>query len=290
MKYTLGRSALPQRALRTRSLLSSPLLSAFCTLCGEKPFFRSSLFEFALILILGRLLMPTHSSRATITTTQTTTAEVIVHLLDAKSLPLTGVTVNLVLNRYGDTIEEIPFGTCITDATGSCSITVNDPPRLRSGKIEGFIDLGVYGRQLIGWKGERFEITLQLSPDGKLATAPAPLDQPYEGQTEQPTDAPLYTSTSTPLATVTPVPKATTFLITATPAPPTATASAPATTTITPQVILPAPAISSTPIPSSHPSQRSGWAWIGLGLALFAVLGAAFAIHYHHQRKPMHTD
>ena len=71
-------------------------------------------------------------------------------------------------------------------------------------RIEGFIDLGAYGRQLIGWKGDTFEITLQLYPDGKLATVPAPLDAPYEGQTEQPTDAPLSTSTSTPRATATP--------------------------------------------------------------------------------------
>jgi hypothetical protein len=286
MKYTLGRSVLPQRARRTRSRFSASLLRAFCALCGENTYFKNTLIGSALILTLAGLLVPPRLARAaTPTLIQAITVKVIVHLLDANNQPLLGVTVNLVLNRYGDTIEELKAGSCVTDATGSCAIIANGPPRLRSGKIEGFIDLGAYGRQLIGCKGERFEITLQLYPDGKLDTAPAPLDQPYEGQTEQPTDAPLSTPTGTPMTTATPIATATAFLNTATHAPPTATVTAPATATVTPQVILPAPAISSTPIPTSHLSQRLGWAWIGLGLALFAVLGIAFAIHYHCQRK-----
>ena len=142
---------------------------------------------FVLIMSLGILFFPSYIVQAvTAAPTQTTTVKVIIHLLDANNQPLAGVTINLVLNRYGDTIEEIQAGSCVTDATGSCSITVDDPPRLRSGKIEGFIDLGEYGRQLIGWKGDSFEITLQLYPDGKLATLPAPLDAPYEGQTSSP--------------------------------------------------------------------------------------------------------
>lgn len=287
MKRTLKRSGLPQRTPRTQRVFSASLLSAFCALLRSNAFIRNSAFSLVLPLMLVGLLITPHSAlAATPTPTPATLAEVIFHLLDANHQPLAGVTVNLVLNRYGDTLEEILFGNCVTDVTGSCTIMVVDPPRLKSGRIEGFIDLGTYGRQLIGWKGERFEITLRLSPEGKLATAPAPLDQPYEGQTEQPTDAPLSTATGTPLATATPVPIATAFFTTPTSAPPTATASAPATATITPQVVFPAPALSSTPIPSSHPSQRSGWAWIGLGLALFAALGAAFAILYHHHRKP----
>ena len=298
MINTLGRSALPQRLLRTRSLLGSTLLSAFCADCGEKPFFGNSLFGFALILILGRLLMPTHSARAaTPTLTHTSNADVIIHLLDANHQPLAGVTVNLVLNRYGDIIEEIPFGTCITDATGSCAITANDPPRLRSGHIEGFIDLNSYGRQLIGWKEKRLEITLQLSTDGNLATALAPLDRPYAGQTEQPTDAPLSTSTRSPLATVTPVATATISTSLDTPTPEGLTPSAPtptATTTLlatTPITIQPID--TPTPIPptnTSQKAQRFEWAWIGLGLVLFSGLGAAFVIQYHRHHTHRQSD
>lgn len=239
----------------------------------------------ALIMGLGILLVPSHRARAA-NFMQTTTAEVIVHLLDANDQPLFGVTVSLALNRYSDAIEEIQVGSCITDSTGSCSITVSDPPHLRSGRIEGFIDLGENGRQLIGWKGDRFEIILRLYSDGKLATVSAPLDQSYEGQTEQPTDAPRCTSTITPIISITPILTETPFTNTATPVPPTVTVTKMATAKIYSPPIFPAPTISPTPILSSRQPQKSGWVWIGLGLALFAGLGVAFAIIYHRQHKP----
>jgi hypothetical protein len=241
----------------------------------------------ALFMCLLISLLPTHKAQAiTFTPTLTQTVKVIIHLLDANNQPLAGVTINLLLNRYGDTIEEIHAGSCVTDATGSCSITVDDPPRLRSGRIEGFINLGTYGRQLIGWKGDTFEITLQLYPDGKLATVPAPLDAPYEGQTEQPTDAPLTTSTSTPRATATPKATVTRLSSTITPAHPTFTSITTATATFTPQADFPTISVSPTPEPSLQAQQQSGWAWIGLGFVLFAVLIVAFAIYYHRQHKP----
>jgi hypothetical protein len=244
---------------------------------------------FALIMSLVMLFIPTHRAQAaTPTPTQTTTAKVIIRLLDANNQPLVGVTVNLILNLYGSSIEEVPFGSCITDETGSCSITVTDPPRLRSGKIEGFIDLGSYGRQLIGWKGEQFEITLQLYLDGKLATVSAPLDAPYEGQTEQPTDAPL--STSTPIITYVLTSTSSPIPLTDTSIQPTATVAASATPTLTPQPTVTQTSIPPTPLPPSHPSQRSGWAWIGLGLMLFTSLGTAFAIYYHRQHKHRKID
>jgi hypothetical protein len=243
---------------------------------------------FVLIMSLGTLFFPSYVVHAaTATPTQTTTAEVIIHLLDANNQPLAGVTITLVLNRYGDAIEAIHAGSCVTDAAGSCSITVDDPPRLRSGKIEGFIDLGEYGRQLIGWKGDSFEITLQLYPDGKLATLPAPLDAPYEGQTQQPTDALLSTSTSTPKTTATPRVTATALLNTATPVPPTATVVTLATATFTPQPALPT---SLTPFSPSQSHEKSGWAWIGVGLVLFAGLGTAFAIFFYRQHKSRQSE
>ena len=227
----------------------------------------------ALFMCLLISLLPTHQAQAiTFTPPLTQTVKVIIHLLDANNQPLAGVTINLLLNRYGDTIEEIQAGICVTDATGSCSITVDDPPRLRSGRIEGFIDLGVYGRQLVGWKGDSFEITLHLYPDGKLATAPAPLDAPYEGQTEQPTDTPLSTSTRTPVSTITPRPTETALPNTATPHFPAATVSATATNTPTPHQ-----SITATPIPTAtHKSiHLPSWLfwpfiilWLGLGVVL----------------------
>jgi hypothetical protein len=246
---------------------------------------------FVLIMSLGTLFFPSYVVHAVTTApTQTTTAEVIIHLLDANNQPLAGVTLTLVLNRYRDAIEVIQAGSCVTDVTGSCSITVDDPPRLRSGRIEGFIDLGEYGRQLIGWKGDSFEITLKLYPDGKLATLPAPLDAPYEGQTQQPTDALLSTPTSTPKTTATPRVTATALLNTATPVPPTATVATLATATFTLQPALPTLSPSSTPISSAQSHEKSGWAWIGVGLVLFAGLGASFAIYYYHQHKPRQSD
>ena len=230
-------------------------------------------FCLALFVCLLISFLPTHKARAiTFAPTQTQAVKVIIHLLDANEQPLIGVTIILLLNRYGNIIEEIQAGSCITDALGSCSITVDDPPRLRSGKIEGFIDLGTYGRQLIGWKGDSFEITLHLYPDGKLATAPAPLDAPYEGQAEQPTDAPLSTSTRTPVSTITPRPTETALPNTATPHIPAATVSATATNTPTPQQ-----SITATPIPTAtHKSiHLPSWLfwpfiilWLGLGVVL----------------------
>ena len=284
MKNTRKRHSLSQRARRTQRDYFETLLNRYYGL-------RSSVFGLASILVIGIFLKPSYPVRATTSTpTQTEYVTVSVHLLDASNQPKDGATVNLVLNRYGDIIEEIQSGSCVTDATGSCSITINDPPRLRSGRIEGFIDLGEYGRQLIGWKGDSFKIILQLYPDGKLATLPAPLDAPYEGQTQQPTDALLSTSTSTPKTTATPSATATAFLNTATPVPPTATVATLATATFTPQPALPTLSTSPTLIPLSHPHERSGWAWIGLGLVLFAGLGVAFAIHYHRHRKPRQSD
>jgi hypothetical protein len=280
MKHLYRRTNLRQRTRRTQRGYFETLLSRSATR-------RKGLFGFALILVVGRLLVFAYPARAaTSIFGQKEPVKVIVHLLDTNNQPLSGVTVDLVLNRYGDTIEEIQAGSCITDATGSCSITVDDPPRLRSGKIEGFIDLGTYGRQLIGWKGDTFETTLQLYPDGKLATAPAPLDAPYDGQTEQPTDAPLSTSTSTLRTTATASITVTALSSTVTSTPPTITATASAAVTFTPQPALPSLSASSTPISSSRPHEKSGWAWIGLGLVLFAGLGAAFAIYYHRQRNP----
>jgi hypothetical protein len=287
MINTCGKTNLLQRAQSLYSILRS----VYPVLQGEKTAYKNSILGFVLIMTLGRLLMPAYPVRASIPTpTQTEYVMVVVHLLDASDQPLVGVTVNLVLNRYGDIIEEIQAGTCVMDPTGSCSITIADPPCLRSGKIEGFIDLGEYGRQFIGWKGDSFEITLQLYPDGKLATLPVPLDGPYEGQTEQPTDAPLSTPTSAPKTSVTPSATATVFLNTTTPVPPTATLTTLATATFTPQLTLPTLSTSPTPIPLSHPHERSGWVWIGLGLALFAGLGTSFAIYYHRQHMPRQSD
>ena len=252
---------------------------------------RNSVLGFIFIFSLGILLIPAYSAQAaTPTPTHIGPVKVIVHLLDASNQPLAGVNINLLLNRYGDTIEEIQAGSCITDTSGSCSITVDDPPRLRSGKIEGFIDLGSYGRQLIGWKRDSFEITLQLYPEGKLATLPAPLDAPYEGQTQQPTDAPLSTATRALKTTATPIATATAFLNTATHTPPTVTVPATTPVTLTLKPTLTQTPIPPTPIPPSHSSQRSGWAWIGLGLALFAGLGTAFAIYYQRQYKRRKSD
>lgn len=289
MKRTVERSDLLQRAQRMQRKFSYFFLSALCEFSGEKVYFKNITFGFILILALGGLLNTPHSAHTT-TPTQTTTVELVVHLLGVNNQPLAGVAVNLVLNRYGQTIEEIPLGSCVTDTTGSCSIMVSDPPRLRSGKIEGFIDLGVYGRQLIGWEGERFEITLQLSPDGKLATAPAPLDQPYKGQTEQPTDAPLSKSSHTPLATGTPTTTVTisTFKDTPTNGPITATMNIVATAIITIQ-----PNDTQTPIPpksTSPKAQRLEWDWIVIGLLLLAVFGTAFILRYHRQYKNKHFD
>lgn len=283
MKRTVKRSGLPQKARRRRSVFPLSLYNAFCALRGANVFIRNNTFGLVLSLILvGQLVNPI--SIGAIAPTQTTATEVIIHLLDTNNQPLVGMMVNLVLNNYGASIEEVPLGSCVTDASGSCSITVNDPPRLRSGQIESFIDLGTYGRQLIGWKGECFEITLLLYPNGKLATPPMPLDQPYEGQTDQPTDVPLSTSTSAPAATVTTVPTATAFLATPAKTLPTETVTVALTAMITPQSV---PTQPFTPIlePAPHKAKRSGWVWIGLGLALFAVLGITLIIHYLRQQN-----
>ena len=269
---------------RTRRVYTFTIFSAVKTIRGFILTFPIRAMAAIAILIVVMLRMPGYSVRAaTPTPGYTGHVDVIFHLLDTNEQPLAGVTANLVLNRYGSTIEEIQAGSCVTDATGACSITVLDPPSLRSGQIEGFIDLGEKGRQLIGWKGERLEVILQLYPDGKLATAPAPLDAPYEGQTQQPTDAPWSTSTLTPKTSAAPIPTTTASPMSEPPVSLAATVPAPSAATLTPQQVHPSASISPTPVPSSGLHPRSGWIWVGVGLALLILLGTTLSIRRHRQ-------
>ena len=274
----------PRSTPRTRRIYTFTIFSAVKTIRGFIPTFHIRAMAAIAILIVVVLRLPGYSVRAaTPTPGYTEHVDVIFHLLDANGQPLVGVTVNLVLNRYADTIEEVPYGSCMTDSSGSCSITIHDPPRLRSGQIEGFIDLGEKGRQLIGWKGERLEVILQLYPDGKLATAPAPLDAPYEGQTQQPTDAPWSTSTLTPKTSAAPIPTATASPMPEPPVSPAATVPVRSAVTLTPQQVHPSASISPTPVPSSGLHPRSGWIWVGVGLALLILLGTTLSMRRHRQ-------
>jgi hypothetical protein len=273
-----------QRTLRAQSIFSLLFISAIRVIRGLNPSFEINRIAFAAILVLSSLLLPATTASAG-TPTPVVSAEVVIHLLDTGGQPLTGMKANLTLLRYSKTVEEFQFGSCITDGTGSCAIMVSDPPRLRSGRIEGFIDLGNSGRQLIGWDGQRFEIILQLDPDGKLATPLPPLDLPYEGQTEKPTDTPLFTATSAPRPTLPPTCTATGFPSTATPAPPAADESTEPTLAPTPgsaAVTTPTPA---TPALPSEGNRQLIRVWIGLGLALFILLGIACRALFYYQRR-----
>ena len=117
MKNSFRRPYLPQRARRTQRNFIDSLLGGFYT-------YRNSILGYVMILILGISLLPAYFARAE-TPTRMEPVKVAVHLMDASNQPLVDVMVNLVLNRYGNTIEEIQAGSCVTDATGSCSITVD---------------------------------------------------------------------------------------------------------------------------------------------------------------------
>jgi len=183
-----------------------------------------------IVLALAMVITGTASAQTPITD------EVIVSILDESGQPAAGIVVKLILREYGDLgIKEVTMGSCTTDATGQCSILATDPPHLEDGWIEGYLVIGD-GRQVLGWYmgvGTK-QVTLQLLGGG-LATVAAPLDGPYEEQTQQPTDGsanlPTATLTRTPRPTSTSTPKPTdTQQPTATDAPASTEPSAPTAT------------------------------------------------------------
>ena len=200
-----------------------------------------------------------------------TTSVVTIHVLDANNLPLPGVEVALTLLRYGQTVEEIPSGNCTTDQTGTCWIEVADPPRMSDGYVRARLIVGEFGQQTIGWYGEQVEVTVLVTDLALAATVSAPLEGPYEGQDQVPTDAPLSPATTTSTHAASP---------TATQSPSSPTPAA--TTTSLPQPVTP----TATPMsPSAGGGNPTVVVWLLLGLVVFGLFGWRIAAFYRQQGR-----
>lgn len=161
---------------------------------------------------------------------------VILHLVGSDGQPQAGVALAVTLLRYGETIEEVPAGSCTTDAQGTCTLVVSDPPRRWNGQIEALVQPeNSDQRVLLSWSGGTVEAWIYESDLALAATYAAPELSPRE----------LYLGTETPLPTATRTAGARTATPTITPAatgtpfPPTQTATSTATPTEVPHTATP---------------------------------------------------
>jgi len=247
-------------------------------LCAIERLNANMLKRTAFLLILCLWFLPPNIAQAQ--TPAASVSVITITVLDANNAPLAGVALELTLLRYGQTVEEIAGGSCTTDQAGACQIEVSDPPRMSDGYARGKLAVGTYGKQTIGWYGDQLAVTVLVSNLGLAATMVAsteitPLEAPYEGQTQEPTDSAVTTAvyTATPKPSITP---------TQTQLPPTSIptqTSPPPTATLSP---------SPTPAPTLLPG-AGGWVswlcWIGIGVVVFGGFGWRLAaIHRKQQR------
>lgn len=232
----------------------------------------------ARLLAVLALLLPGSAVRAA-TPAPGDRVAVAITVLDAGGQPLAGVTAGLVLVRYGDFVAEVPVGSCRTDQAGTCTIAAAGPPRLPSGWIEGFLDLGDAGRQRIGWQGPQFALTVQLDARGRLATPFPPLDRPYDLPETRP-------AASVPPGLAGPPPAAPVDTAAAA-RPPVTTAPSP---TGVPDPFTPGPLPAAAPTAAGTPDAPDapplgGPGWGRIGLALLALLVAGALARLLRQRK-----
>jgi hypothetical protein len=190
---------------------------------------------------------------------------------------MAGVALELTLLRYGQTVEEIPGGSCTTDQSGACQIEVTDPPRMSDGYARGKLAVGEYGKQTIGWYGDQVEVTILVSNLALAATVVTPLEGPYEGQDQEPTDAPvttaIHTATPKPSTTPTRTPPSTTATPTQTPPPPTAT-------------VLPSPTPTATPTQLTLSSgDQAFFITLLIGLGIFGLFAWRITHAYRKQQS-----
>ncbi len=163
-----------------------------------------------------------------------------IYIVNPAGQPLAGIPVELILIQYGEAadappITEIPAGDCSTDSRGACTLTVSNPPRLWSGRAEGTLIVGDYGRTPIGWEGATLEITLSLGdfalaamlqaadvsphhgpygePEAELTPTLAPIKTPPSTETPSPTQTPVPTPTPTPIPPIPPTGSAASWLL-----------------------------------------------------------------------------
>ncbi len=159
--------------------------------------------------------------------------------------PLAGVVLELTLLRYGQTLEEIPAGSCTTDQAGACQIEVSDMPRMADGYGRAKLTVGNYGTHTIGWYGDQVETTILVSDLALQATVNVPIEEPYEmpsatAAVMEPSITPIPPAASpTPLPlTATELPEATHTPIPASPSPTELPASGTLRPTIGPLVLI----------------------------------------------------
>ena len=230
----------------------------------------------ALLLILCLWLLTPQTVQAQTPTASVST--ITIYVLDANNAPMAGVALELTLLRYGQTVEEIPGGSCTTDQSGTCQIEVTDPPRMSDGYARGKLAVGEYGKQTIGWYGDQVEVTILVSNLGLAATMVAsteiaPLEAPYEGQTQESTDSPVTTAihTATPKPSTTP---------TRTPPPPTQTPPPPTAT------LLPSLTPTATPtLLSLSSGDQAFFITLLVGLGIFGLFAWRMTHEYRKQQR-----
>ena len=234
----------------------------------------------ALLLILCLWLLTPQTVQAQTPTASVST--ITIYVLDANNAPMAGVALELTLLRYGQTVEEIPGGSCTTDQSGTCQIEVTDPPRMSDGYARGKLAVGEYGKQTIGWYGDQVEVTILVSNLGLAATMVAsteiaPLEAPYEGQDQEPTDSPVTTSNATatlkPSITPTLTSPPPTSTPTQTPLPPTAT-------------LLPSPTPTAVPtLLSLSSGDQAFFITLLVGLGIFGIFAWRITHEYRKQQR-----
>ena len=90
--------------------------------------------------------------------------------------------VELVLYRFkaGQQIEAISWGSCTTNAAGSCEIRVKNGPRDASGFFRGYLSVDGYGDRSVIWPGGVLEVPIWLDESGALDIPGE--SAPYDGQ------------------------------------------------------------------------------------------------------------
>lgn len=104
-------------------------------------------------------------------------------------VPDTLITLRLYSLVGEDLVDETPVGSCLTDAAGSCTLTVRNPDYSEVG-VTAFVQVADESIAIV-WPGGDLRLPLHLSSDGRLI---GPGHAPYEGQdaaTLPPTLVPL---------------------------------------------------------------------------------------------------
>ncbi len=161
---------------------------------------------YLLLIVILSLLSGNRTVRAQSPTPSVTT--VTVTLVDENEQAFPDIPVLLLMFRYGESVDTIEAGDCITGDDGSCRIVVNDPPNV-DGWMEGMVVIPKIGESYAGWRGSSKDIVIQLLPGNLMATREPFLHPAFDKQPETTDVPPGNVLTETPVNTVTPAVSAT---------------------------------------------------------------------------------